>query len=200
MLYPPVETGRFAPAPVGEHYMVLAELMAHKRIDVAIRAFNRLGLPLLVVGNGPDARRLHRIAGPTIRFTGFLGDARVAELLVRARALVVPATEEFGIAAVEAHAAGRPVIALREGGARETVIDGVNGTFFDQPTVDALTHAIDAFDPMAIDRRECVRSAERFGVERFNRGMRAIVDEALADDRPPRELRRRRPRGLALAS
>ncbi|HEX8086128.1 MAG TPA: glycosyltransferase [Solirubrobacteraceae bacterium] len=201
VLHPPVDTTRFRPVDeVGDAYVVLSELMPHKRIDLAIRAFNRLGLPLLVVGNGPDARRLHRLAGPTIRFAGFQNDSRVADLLTRARALVVPATEEFGIAAVEAHAAGRPVIALREGGARETVIEGVNGTFFDQPTVDALVDAIRSFDPLSIDPRACVRSAERFDVARFRRGMTAIVEEAMADDRPPRELRRRRPRGLALAS
>ena len=201
ILHPPVETGRFTPVEdVGDSYVVLSELMPHKRIDVAIRAFNRLGLPLLVIGNGPDARRLQRLAGPTVRLTGRLPDERVAEILPRARALVVPATEEFGIAAVEAHAAGRPVIALREGGARETVIEGVNGTFFDQPTVDALADAVTAFDPLAIDPAQCRRSAERFDVATFRRGMSAIVEEAVADDRPPRELRRRRPRGLALAS
>jgi glycosyltransferase involved in cell wall biosynthesis len=196
-----VDTERFtATEDVGEPYVVLSELMEHKRIDLAVRAFNRLGLPLLVVGNGPDARRLQRIAGPTIRFTGRLSDARVADVLARARAVVVPATEEFGIAAVEAHAAGRPVIALREGGARETVIEGVNGVFFDQPSVDALAEAVHGFDPMAIDPQACVRSAERFDVARFRRGMSAIVEEAVAGDRPPRELRQRRPRGLALAS
>jgi glycosyltransferase involved in cell wall biosynthesis len=201
VLHPPVDTSRFTVADqVGEAYVVLSELMPHKRIDLAVRAFNRLGLPLTVIGNGPDARRLHRLAGPTVRFTGRLPDQQVADLIARARALVVPATEEFGIAAVEAHAAGRPVIALREGGARETVIDGVNGTFFDQPTVDALVEAIHGFDPLAIDPDACVRSADRFDVAHFRRGMSAIVEEAVADERPPRELRRRRPRGLALAS
>ena len=201
VLHPPVDTARFQPSErVGDFYVVLSELMEHKRIDLAIRAFNRLGLPLIVVGNGPDRRRLQRLAGPTIRFAGFLDDVRVAELLPRARALVVPATEEFGIAAVEAHAAGRPVIALREGGARETVIEGVNGAFFDHPTVDALVDAVQAFDPLAVDPQACARSAERFDVRHFRRGMRAIVEEAVAGDRPSRELRLRRPRGLALAS
>jgi glycosyltransferase involved in cell wall biosynthesis len=201
VLHPPVDTARFTLSDeVGDAYVVLSELMQHKRIDLAIRTFNRLGLPLVVIGNGPDARRLQRLSGPTVRLTGRLPDERVAEILPRARALVVPATEEFGIAAVEAHAAGRPVIALREGGALETVIDGVNGTFFDQPTVDALADAVNAFDPLAIDPAACVRSAQRFDVARFRRGMSAIVEDALADDRPPRELRRRRPRGLALAS
>jgi glycosyltransferase involved in cell wall biosynthesis len=201
VLHPPVDTTRFTPTgDVGDAYVVLSELMPHKRIDVAIRAFNRLALPLLVVGNGPEARRLRRLAGPTVRFAGFLDDRQVARLLPRARALVVPATEEFGISAVEAHAAGRPVIALREGGARETVVEGVNGVFFDQPTPEALAEAVHAFDPMAIDPRACVRSAERFNVETFRSGMRAIIERAVAGERPPAELRRRRPRGLALAS
>ena len=93
-----------------------SELMAHKRMDVAIRAFNALGLPLVVVGDGPEARRLARLAGPTVRFTGRLPDAAVAELLRSCRALVIPAAEEFGIAAVEALASGRPVMAAQGGG------------------------------------------------------------------------------------
>ena len=116
---PPVETHRFTPVPieeVGEEYAVLSELMPHKRIDVAVRAFNRMGLPLVIIGKGPDARRLQRLAGPTIRFAGRIEDEEVAHTLARCRGLVVTATEEFGIAAVEAQAAGRPVIALRAGG------------------------------------------------------------------------------------
>src|SRR3954447_12175737 len=102
VLSPPVEVERFQPAPVGDEYVVLSELMAHKRIAVAIEAFNRLRRPLVIVGNGPDERRLRRLAGPTVRFEGRVSDARAAELLARARGLVVTATEEFGIAAVEA--------------------------------------------------------------------------------------------------
>jgi glycosyltransferase involved in cell wall biosynthesis len=202
VLHPPVETRRFTPASsVGEAYVVLSELMPHKRIDLAVEAFNRLGLPLLVVGNGPDARRLKRMAGRTISFTGRVSDAEAADLLARAKALVVTATEEFGIAAVEAQAAGRPVIALHEGGARETVVEGETGAFFDTADPAALAAAIRGFDPLAIDPEACVRNARRFDIEHFRRGMRAVVDEALADERAPREERRRRvPRGLALAS
>jgi glycosyltransferase involved in cell wall biosynthesis len=202
VLHPPVETARFTPVSApGEAYVVLSELMPHKRIDVAVQAFNRLGLPLIVVGNGPDARRLRRMAGPSVTFTGRVSDAEAAGLLARARALVVPATEEFGIAAVEAQAAGRPVIALREGGARETVADGVTGTFFDTPDPDALAAAVRRFDPLAVDPADCVRNARRFDVEHFRHGMRGVVDDALAGERAPREDRRPRvPRGLALAS
>jgi glycosyltransferase involved in cell wall biosynthesis len=202
VLHPPVETRRFAPSPqIGDAYVVLSELMPHKRIDVAVRAFNTLGLPLVVVGNGPDARRLRRMAEPNITFTGRVSDDEAANLLASARALVVTATEEFGIAAVEAQAAGRPVVALRDGGARETVEEGVTGVFFEAPTPEALADAVLDFDPLAVDPQACVRNARRFDVEHFRRGMRAIVEEALASERVPREERRRRvPRGLALAS
>jgi glycosyltransferase involved in cell wall biosynthesis len=202
VLHPPVDTSRFRPAGApGDAYVVLSELMPHKRIELAVRAFDRLGEKLIVVGNGPDARRLRRMAGPTVSFTGRVSDGEAASLLSSARALVVTATEEFGIAAVEAQAAGRPVIALREGGARETVLEGLTGAFFEEPTVDALADAVRAFDVDAIDPATCVRNAARFDVGRFKRGMRELVDEAIADDRTPREERRRRvPRGLALAS
>ena len=120
---------------MGEHYLVLAELMAHKRIDVAVRAFNQLGRRLVVVGDGPEARRLKRLAGPTISFTGRVSDQRVAELLSSARALVVTAAEEFGIAAVESLASGRPVIALDAGGVRESVREGETGTYYEGATI-----------------------------------------------------------------
>jgi glycosyltransferase involved in cell wall biosynthesis len=198
VLYPPVETARFAPAAVGDEYVVLSELMPHKRIDLAIAAFNELRLPLTVVGNGPDARRLRRMAGPTIRFTGRVSDAEAAALLSSARALVVTATEEFGIAAVEAQAAGRPVIALREGGVRETVIEGETGVFFDGVEPSALVAAVRGFDPDAIDPAACIANAERFDVAHFRHGLRVLVERALEAERAPRP-RPRRARGLALS-
>jgi glycosyltransferase involved in cell wall biosynthesis len=198
VLYPPVETKRFAPGPVGSDYVVLSELMPHKRIDLAVEAFNELGLPLTVVGNGPDARRLRRIAGPSVRFTGRVSDEEAAALLSSAKALVVTATEEFGIAAVEAQAAGRPVIALREGGVRETVVEGATGVFFERPEPASLVEAVRAFDPLAVDPQACVENAARFDVSHFRHGLRALLDRALEEERPPRP-RPRRARGLALS-
>lgn len=202
VLHPPVQTSRFRPVEQpGSTYMILSELMPHKRIDVAVRAFNQLRLPLVVVGNGPDARRLKRLAGPTISFTGRVSDGEAARLLAESRALVVTATEEFGIAAVEAQAAGRPVVALREGGARETVLEGETGTFFEVPAPEALAATVARFDALEIDPEACVRNARRFDVSVFRREMREVVDDALSGERAPREDRRRRvPRGLALAS
>jgi glycosyltransferase involved in cell wall biosynthesis len=134
-----------------------------------------------VIGDGPDGRRLRRLAGPTIRFTGRVPDAEVAALLSSARALVVPGTEEFGIAAVEAQAAGRPVIALRDGGVRETVLEGVTGTFFERSDPDALAAAVTGFDPLGVDPDACVRNARRFGREPFVRGMRRAIRAALGE-------------------
>jgi glycosyltransferase involved in cell wall biosynthesis len=200
VLHPPVELERFVPATPGDAYVVLSELMPHKRIDVAVRAFRDLRLPLVVIGNGPDARRLHRLAGPTVTFTGRISDAEAAHILARARALVVTATEEFGIAAVEAQAAGRPVIALNEGGVRETVVEGVTGAFFDRPEPAALVEAVRSFDALAIDPRACVDNARRFGSAQFRSGLTEVVDRVLdgsGSRRVPRRRPPRRSRGLA---
>jgi glycosyltransferase involved in cell wall biosynthesis len=196
VVYPPVEVDRFAPGQVSNHYAIVSELMEHKQIDVAVRAFNQLRLPLTVVGDGPAARRLRRIAGPTISFTGRLSDRAVAEVMQSARALVVTSVEEFGIAAVESQAAGRPVIARRAGGALETVIDGVTGCFWSGGP-DELAGAVAAFDEAAVDPEACVASAARFNTATFERSIRAEVDAALADDsraaRPdPQQLATRR--------
>ena len=191
ILHPPVELARFSPGPVGGHYLVLAELMAHKRIDVAIRAFNVLGRPLVVVGDGPEWRRLRRLAGPTVRLTGRLSDDEVADLLRSAQALVVTAEEEFGIAAVESLASGRPVIALRSGGVLETVTEGRTGTFYDDgDDPRALAAAVRAFDPAAIDPADCVATARRFRVECFQQRLREIVDDAVLSGRPSRAAER----------
>jgi glycosyltransferase involved in cell wall biosynthesis len=202
VLHPPVEVDRFTTAAPGGAYVALSELMPHKRIDLAVRAFNALRLPLIVIGNGPDARRLRRLAGPTVSFAGRVSDAEAARLLARAQALVVTATEEFGIAAVEAQAAGRPVIALREGGVRETVREGVTGAFYERPEVDALVEAVRSFDALAVDPAACVASAKRFDTANFRRGLTAVVERVLGgreSRRAPRRRPPRRARGLARA-
>ncbi|MDA0173231.1 glycosyltransferase [Solirubrobacter taibaiensis] len=191
IVHPPVELSRFSPGAVGDHYLVLAELMAHKRIDVAVRAFNALGRPLVVVGDGPEYRRLKRLAGPTVRLTGRLSDSEVADLLRTSQALVVTAEEEFGIAAVESLASGRPVIALRSGGVLETVTDGVTGAFYDDgDDPRALAAAVTGFDVASVDSSVCVRSAHRFGVERFQERLRSIVEETAAKGRTARDVER----------
>ena len=199
VVYPPVEVERFTPGVVGDHYAVLSELMPHKRIELAVRAFNQLGKPLVVIGDGPDAKRLQRMAGPTIRFTGRVTDAEVARLLATSRALVVTATEEFGIAAVEAQAAGRPVVALDEGGVTESVREGETGAFYEEATPEALAAVVAAFDPLSVDPAACVANAQRFSRAAFAQEIQANVDAALAAGPSPRGDRNRPARGLALA-
>jgi glycosyltransferase involved in cell wall biosynthesis len=184
IVYPPVDTVRFSPGQVADHYVMLSELMAHKQIEVAIEAFNSLGLPLIVIGDGPDARRLRREARANIHFTGRLSDAAVAEILQGARALIVTAVEEFGIAAVEAQAAGRPVIARRGGGALETIVDGVTGCLWSGGPED-LACAVREFDDGAIDPAACTRNARRFDAAGFRAAMATEVEQAIAAEGRP---------------
>ncbi len=185
VVHPPVDTHRFHPGPVGEHFVTLSELMPHKQIDVAVEAFNKLRLPLIVIGDGPEWRRLRRMAGPTVHFAGRLPDPEVAELLQSARALIMTSVEEFGIAAVEAQAAGRPVVERRAGGALETVVDGETGTLWSGGS-DDLARAILEFDDFAIDPEACVKNSTRFNDAAFRRGLLAEVGEVYPrGHRPP---------------
>jgi glycosyltransferase involved in cell wall biosynthesis len=184
IVHPPVNTERFSPGPVGEHYLIVSELMAHKQIDVAITAFNRLRLPLVIIGDGPHARRLQRLAGPTVELVGRRSDLEVAQLIQSARALVVTSVEEFGIAAVESQAAGRPVIARAAGGVLETVIDGITGCFWTGGP-EELARTVLEFDGDAIDPQVLVRHARRFGRHAFRDGLSREIDAARRHDAPP---------------
>jgi glycosyltransferase involved in cell wall biosynthesis len=180
IVYPPVATERFRPGPVGDDYLLASELVSHKEIDVAVEAFNRLRLPLVIAGDGPSRRRLKRLAGPTIRFTGRVTDADAARLMSSCRALVVTAREEFGIVAVEAQAAGRPVIARGAGGLLENVSDGVTGCWW-EGGADELAAAVSEFDALAVDPQACVDNARRFDAAVFRDRFPREVEAALRD-------------------
>jgi glycosyltransferase involved in cell wall biosynthesis len=180
IVYPPVATERFTPGPVADHYLVLSELVSHKQIDTAVHAFNALRLPLVIAGDGPARRRLERLAGPTVRFLGRVSDREVAGLLSACRALVVTAREEFGIAAVEAQAAGRPVIARAAGGLLENVIAGVTGCWWDGGP-EQLAEAVSSFDALGVNSDACVENARRFHSAVFRDRFPREVEEALRD-------------------
>jgi glycosyltransferase involved in cell wall biosynthesis len=175
IVHPPVELHRFAPAQPEDFFLVVAELVRHKRIEVALEAARRAGMPIKVVGGGADESRLREAYGGHADFLGRLDDDSLAELYARARALVVPNLEEFGIAAVEAQASGRPVIAADGGGARETVVDGETGTFFPLDDIEALADAMR--DPLldSIDPAHAVANAQRFSIETFQRNLSAQI-------------------------
>jgi glycosyltransferase involved in cell wall biosynthesis len=160
---------------------------------VAVEAFNQLRLPLTVAGDGPDARRLRRMAGPNIRFVGRVSDEEAAHLFATCRAVVMPSVEEFGIVPVEAQAAGRPVLAVQAGGACETVVDGVTGRFW-SGGADALAAAVADFDPDAIDPADCVRNAERFSRAVFAETLPREVNAAFEEARDADSIGRRPPR------
>jgi glycosyltransferase involved in cell wall biosynthesis len=181
VIYPPAELGDYRPAETtGDDYLVLARLVPYKRIDVAIEAFNRLGRPLVIIGDGRDRARLEALAGPTVSFRGRLGQAEVASLLARCRGLVWPGVEDYGLVPVEAMAAGRPVIARRAGGVLDTVVDGVTGVFFDGAEPDALAAAVCRADTIAWDRAAIHAHAAQFGRATFETRLRSFLAETLA--------------------
>lgn len=176
VVYPPVETAMFSAADgPGEFYLAGGRLVPYKRFDLVIEAFNRLGLPLVIFGDGPLHGDFVRKARPNIRFAGRVSDEKKAELYRRAIAFINPQEEDFGITAVEAMAAGRPVIAFRKGGAVETVIEGLTGTFFEEQEWQELAATILRFDPSRFDPRRIRAHAETFDVEVFRRRISDIV-------------------------
>ncbi len=158
VIFPPVDASKFRPAAgVEDFYLIVSRLNPYKRIEVAVEAFNRLGLPLRIVGDGPYRKALTKMAGPAVKVLGPVEDSELASLYSRCRALVFPGEEDFGIVPLEANASGRPVIALRAGGALDTVEPGTNGIFFDEPTPESLIEALrfmernwSSFDPSKV--------------------------------------------------
>jgi glycosyltransferase involved in cell wall biosynthesis len=190
IIHPPVELSRFTPGEPGDYYLVLTELVSHKRIDTAIEAFAELGRPLVIAGDGPDRRRLRRMAPPNVRFVGRVSDEHAAQLLAGCRAFVLTGVEEFGIAAVEAQAAGRPVIARRGGGVLDTVLDGETGCLWEGAAPD-LAEAVRSFDPASVDPRMCVENAQRFDSARFRRSLPREVERAVRESLTEAETGRR---------
>jgi glycosyltransferase involved in cell wall biosynthesis len=181
VLHPPVVVDEYVPDGAidsQEWFLVVSRLVPHKRIDLVVEGSRRHGFPVKIVGTGRDAPRLKRIAGPEVEFLGFQTREQVIAHMQRCRALILPGVEDFGMTAVEAQAAGRPVIAFNRGGARETVVDGQTGVLFDDQTVSGLLGAIDRLGSSAIDSRRCIEHARRFDISVFERGMREAVASA----------------------
>ena len=176
VIHPPVETHRFAPGQPGDALLVVSEILRHKRLHVALEAARRARTPIQVVGAGPHQGAL-RDAYPEAQFLGRVSDAELAQLYAGARAVLMPGVEEFGITAVEAQAAGRPVIAAAAGGALETVIDGRTGRLVALDDIDAFAQAIHDIDQLALDPADAVNNAERFSVAEFQRRLNAHVSE-----------------------
>ena len=149
VIYPPVDTHTFFISPKPKaYYLLVSAFVPYKKIDLAIQAFNELGLPLFIVGRGPDETKLKKMAKKNIHFLGWRSTEELPELYAHCKAFIFPADEDFGISPVEAMAAGRPVIAYAKGGALETVT-ATTGLFFHEQTPTALIHAVREFQKKA---------------------------------------------------
>jgi glycosyltransferase involved in cell wall biosynthesis len=182
IIYPPVDVSGI---PIGRtddgFLLIAARTLAYRRVDLAVEAATRLGRDLVVVGEGPEDARLRRLAGPTVRFLGRVDRPRLVELFGRCHAYLVPGVEDFGIAPVEAMAAGKPVVALRAGGTAETVVDGVTGVHFQNQTTDALAEAIERLDTLTVSPAAIRTWAERFDTEVFRRSWRDLLARSGVD-------------------
>ena len=176
VVYPPVDVERFQVSErSGDFYLIVSRLVAYKHIDRAVRAFTESGKKLVIIGDGPDRARLESMAGPGVIFLGRAPDETVTEMMATCRAYVFPGSEDFGITPVEAQACGKPVIAFRDGGALETVIEGETGVFFDEPETASLNEAVERFEKGLWNPNRIRRHAERFSIERFLRETQEIL-------------------------
>lgn len=178
VIYPPIDIPPPRPdRPPEEWFLVVSRLVPHKRVDLAVQAATRYGLPLKVVGTGRSERTLRAMAGPSVEFLGRVDDHTVADLMARCRGFILPGAEDFGMTAVEAQAAGRPVIAYGLGGALESVVPGRTGIFFPEQTAESLMDAIRTFETIDWDPATARANAQRFSKERFER---EILEEVRA--------------------
>jgi glycosyltransferase involved in cell wall biosynthesis len=182
VLHPPVDVDEFQLSARDEGYLlVAARLLAYRRIDLAVSAATRSGRELVVVGDGPERAALEGLAGPTVRFTGHVPRRRLVELVEGCHAYLVPGEEDFGIAPVEAMAAGKPVIAFARGGATETVLDGLTGVLFGEQSERALAQAVELADRLPWDRPRIRQRAEEFGRARFRSAWLALLERLGVD-------------------
>lgn len=177
IINPPVDCAFFKPSQLDhDYFLVVSRLNSYKRIDLAVEAFNRLDLPLKIIGDGPDRKRLQRLAGPNVEFLGRLPDREVARYLAECRALIFPGEEDFGIVPLEAMACGRPVIAYRAGGAKETVVEGRTGLFFDEQTEAALAGAVKKFQFESFDKKTIREHALKFDKKIFQQKIKDFIE------------------------
>ena len=172
VVHPPVDIAKFTPAPQSEiknYYLFVSRLVDYKKCDIVIKAFNRLKLPLKIIGRGPDKNKLMKIAKDNIEFLGYLNDEDMKKYYSEARAFVFAAEEDFGLVPLEAMSSGRPVIAYGKGGVRESVVDGETGIFFDRQDEDSLAAAVKRFETMEFSSERIRKHAENFSVENFKK-------------------------------
>ncbi len=181
VLHPPVDAGFYTAGGggAGGYHLAVSALVPYKRLDIAVRAFNELRMPLKIVGEGPERGRLAALAGPSVELLGWRTNEEIRELYRGCRAFVFPGEEDFGITPLEAQACGRPVIAFGRGGARETVLEGETGVFFDAQEPSALADAVLRAGRMRFDPARARSNAERFDRPLFKERLRGWIAGAM---------------------
>jgi glycosyltransferase involved in cell wall biosynthesis len=182
VVYPPVDTAFYHPdtTPPGDHFLIVSALVPYKRLDVAIEACRRAGARLRIVGTGPDRTHLERLANGHVEFLGYASNEQIRDEYRRARAVLLPGEEDFGIVPVEAQACGRPVVALARGGALETVRGGETGILFEALTPDAMARALEQVASLPVDGDRLRANALRFSREHHDQRMREVIEDTLA--------------------
>src|SRR4030042_6791684 len=182
VIYPPVDTGNFFISPeLDNYYLIISRLKPYKKVDLVVRAFNKLNLPLKIIGTGEEEEKLKKMAKPNIEFLGTVSEEQKRKYLSRCLALIHPQIEDFGLTAIEAMASGRPVIAYAEGGALETVVDGQTGKFFDEQCWEALIDTILKFKPREYDPQAIKNYADRFNTQNFYSQMKNFIEKSWSD-------------------
>ena len=178
VVYPPIDDCWLTSPPTqssklkAQSYLIVSTLVPYKRIHLAIEACNHLKRPLTIVGDGPDRKRLERIAGPTVAFAGYAEEGALRAYYEKASAVLFPGDEDFGLVPLEAMACGTPVIAYRSGGALETIVEGKTGEFFGEPHAASLEEAIQKFEQKKYSPEECRSQAMLYSRENFERTIR----------------------------
>jgi glycosyltransferase involved in cell wall biosynthesis len=180
VIHPPTDTSQYLKLKKnqGDFYLIVGRQVAYKRLDLAVDAFNELGLPLVVAGTGEEIAVQRSRAKANIDFRGFVSDDELLQLYADAKAVLYPQDEDYGLVPVEAQAAGTPMIALNRGGAAETVIDGETGVLFDEQSAKALVAAVKRFQTLTFDPAKLREHAKKFDVAVFERQLREFVDSA----------------------
>jgi len=195
VIYPPADINSFSLSQEsGDYFLIVSALVPYKRIDLAVEAFNQLGYRLLIVGEGPERKRLTKMAKKNIEFVPWQRDENLKEYYYNCKALVFPGEEDFGIVPVEAQACGKPVIALGRGGALETVIGAypgessiskqkLTGIFFKEQSVDSLTQAVRAWEKVEFDPYFIRQNTLRFDSRIFKEKIKNFADQKLDQHR-----------------
>ena len=186
IIFPPVETSLFTPSDhVSDYFLIVSRLVPYKRVDLAVQAFNQLGLPLRIIGDGRDRARLESLAEPNVRFLGYVDDETRRRHLSQCRALIFPGEEDFGLVPVEAQASGRPVIAFAAGGALDTVVANETGLFFSEQSVKSLCDAVERFATIEFSAERIAQHAAAFDTRVFKERIVSLIDSAASLPRVP---------------